>query len=275
MGEWISVSEGFSATVSVIGAITCIGLYLSPLRGVYNNYRLGVEKDELFPSYFMMYLNCVGWMIYSMLIKDKLIYFLNMVGFICGTFSSDSLFRYAAKQHLFLILKIVGAMYFGTLGAIAAYIPDPATAETTVGFITAAILEAAYIAPIINMVAAIRKRDPASVPLLPSIFYTINGFVWTLYGCFRGNPFIVVPNLTGGVIGVAQVVVYCVVSPKDQRLPFSISGLRSYKAFGENERRLSNVALDPTGKEGLVSMHSADSAHPALGHPVTNSVDEF
>lgn len=77
-----------------------------------------------------------------------------------------------------------------------------------IGFLCAAFNIVMYASPLSAMKTVVRKKSVEYMPFLLSFALLINGGIWALYGLLVHDWFIGIPNGTGFVLGVIQLVLY-------------------------------------------------------------------
>ena len=59
-----------------------------------------------------------------------------------------------------------------------------------------------YASPLSNLVAVVKTRDASSIYAPLSVISVINGSLWTIYGLFIQDYFVMGPNAFGAVTGI-------------------------------------------------------------------------
>nr|GEV82775.1 bidirectional sugar transporter SWEET4-like [Tanacetum cinerariifolium] len=74
-----------------------------------------------------------------------------------------------------------------------------------------------YVAPLSVMKLVITTKSVEYTPFFLSLFSLLNGISWTIYALIRFDPYIVIPNGLGSLLGVTQLILYCTFYKSTQR----------------------------------------------------------
>ncbi|BAF16840.1 Os05g0214300 [Oryza sativa Japonica Group] len=69
-----------------------------------------------------------------------------------------------------------------------------------------------YGSPLVAMKQVIRTKSVEFMPFYLSLFTLFTSLTWMAYGVIGRDPFIATPNCIGSIMGILQLVVYCIYS---------------------------------------------------------------
>lgn len=179
----------------VLGTILCVIMWFSSLSSI----RL-VRKTEDLGSlnpipYGIAAMNCIAWVLYSILLHDYYIFFANLFGVTLAFFYAITGLILLHKRNKpadmitfkWLEFILVGGIFFYTIlgliiGIILSGPDDLATSKTIVGTCAITFLVMYYAAPCSTIFQVISAKDSTSLHA-PMLFANLaNGAMWTIYG---------------------------------------------------------------------------------------------
>lgn len=198
--------------VAALGGVVGLALFLSPSKAVLRARSERVLGDLNPLPFTTLTANCVGWVAYSFVTDDALVYWPNALGFLLGMFYTFSCYGLADTKTrdrqlaivLFfsVVLMVVGAV--GTLGDLS-----QDDLKLLWGYTSNAILLLFYSSPLSTILLVLRTRNSSSLQLPLSVMNIINGSLWLVYGIAISDLFIAVPNGVGAVLGVVYCILIC------------------------------------------------------------------
>lgn len=200
-----------SALVSVLAALGTaggIGMALSPLptmKTIVSTKSIG--EYSVFP-YVVTFCQCGLWMTYATLTPGKGALIPVNVFIFCIELAYVGIFlKYATPDVRHKLWGTIGYVCGLTAGAIILALITPAT-SAFVGFFAVISNIIMYAAPLGVVKTVIETRSVQYMPFLLSLAGTISSFIWTCWALAARDPFVLLPNVLGFVLGVIQLVVY-------------------------------------------------------------------
>ncbi|GLJ39148.1 hypothetical protein SUGI_0797810 [Cryptomeria japonica] len=93
--------------------------------------------------------------------------------------------------------------------------------QLVVGTLSVIISIVMYASPLSVVGDVMRTKSVKYMSFLVSLFSTLNALVWSVYFIIAKDIFIVVPNGTGFLLGVTQLIVYLIYKSSEPILPIS------------------------------------------------------
>lgn len=155
-----------------------------------------------------MWANCVGWLVYSFLIKDLYVLASNEPGLVLATFMTITCYGFAddkARDTMMGSLLFFSLLLSVSGAAICFWGLTHAQAVSFWGFVTVGILLIFYAAPLSSVAEVLSTRSSAALNEPLAAMAIVNGSLWATYGWAVADPFIWGPNAVGAVFGVFQV----------------------------------------------------------------------
>ncbi|GLJ22605.1 hypothetical protein SUGI_0425360 [Cryptomeria japonica] len=220
--------------VGIIGNITSLALFLSPMKTFWGIYKLKSTQEFSGLPYVCTLFNCCLWLLYGApFVKPHSILLLtiNGAGFVLEIFYMLSFLTFALKQKKVKIIRLAIAMTVAFVMVVVVTIYALHTYNVrqllvgTLGVILSIVADAS---PLSVVGDVIRTKSVKYMPFLVSLFTTLNALVWSAYSIIAKDIFIAVPNGIGFLLGVIQLVVYLIyrssepvlrVSTELQKLP--------------------------------------------------------
>lgn len=120
----------------------------------------------------------------------------------------------APAPHERLVMWVVA--FWGTILTILAFGPfDAATRELAVGIAVNLNLIFVYGAPLSTVLTVLQTKSAKSIHAPTMFMNTTNSAFWTVYGAAVLNPYILVPNGLGTLLGFSQIVMYLLYPSKN------------------------------------------------------------
>nr|XP_043630918.1 bidirectional sugar transporter SWEET4-like [Erigeron canadensis] len=200
--------------VGIVGNVIALILFLSPVPTFIQIVKKGsVEQFSPVP-YLATFINCGIWVLYGLPMvhpHSLLVITINGTGFVIETVYLTLFIIYSdRKQRLrVLLIMVVELLFLGVLTSLVLTVAHTTKLRSTiVGSIAIAGNIMMYAAPLSVMRLVIRTKSVEFMPFFLSLFSLLNGISWTIYALIRFDPYIVLPNGLGSLLGVAQLVLY-------------------------------------------------------------------
>ncbi|KXS09968.1 hypothetical protein M427DRAFT_201379 [Gonapodya prolifera JEL478] len=196
-----------------VGVVTAIAIFVSPMKDVHGVVKSGdLGSYNPLPAAFT-FVNCLGWALYSFLVRDWFVFAANFLGALLGLYYSFQLVGVGPMGMSALIRRqMLGVLMCGTFVMLLGFsmvnilVLPQETAKNVAGIICDVVTILWYISPLSTIVSVLRTRDASSFSLPFSLTCTVNALLWLVYGLFTFSPFIWVPNSIGSLIGILQIV---------------------------------------------------------------------
>ncbi|KAI3691883.1 hypothetical protein L6452_31685 [Arctium lappa] len=207
-------AEVARTAVGVIGNVTALILFLSPVPTFVKIVKKGaVEQFSPIP-YLATFVNCGIWVLYGLPIvhpHSLLVITINGSGFLIETIYLFLFLIYSdRKQKIKVILITLAEILFLTVLAILVLTVAHTTKvrSNIVGSIAIVGNIMMYASPLSVMKLVITTKSVEYMPFSLSLFSLLNGISWTIYALIRFDPYIVIPNGLGSLLGISQLVLY-------------------------------------------------------------------
>lgn len=239
--------EGARTIVGILGNIISLVLFLSPLPTFYRIWKKkAVEQYSAMP-YLATFINCGLWVLYGLPVvqpNSMLVVTINGTGFVIEIiYLSMFLIFSAPKNRLRLVvIVVVECLFMAALSLLVLLlVHTPKRRSDIVGSICMAGNILMYAAPLSVMKMVIATKSVEYMPFFLSLFSFLNGLCWTAYALIRFDPFILVPNSIGSLLGLAQLLLYATFYRSTQRI------IAQRKAQGEVGLAKIDAERNPNG----------------------------
>ncbi|KAJ6705391.1 BIDIRECTIONAL SUGAR TRANSPORTER SWEET [Salix purpurea] len=218
------VSANLARTVvGIIGNVISLLLFLSPVPTFVQIWRKkSVEQFSPAP-YLATLINCMVWVLYGLPVvhpNSTLVWTINgtgiaieMVYLLLFLLYSDKKGRF--KVLLIVLVEVIFIALAATLVLTLAHTPRKRTA--IVGIVAVVFNTMMYASPLSVMKTVITTKSVEYMPFYVSLASFANGVAWSAYALIKFDPFILVPNGTGTLFAVAQLILYAVYYRSTQR----------------------------------------------------------
>ncbi|XP_059287589.1 bidirectional sugar transporter SWEET4-like isoform X1 [Lycium ferocissimum] len=200
--------------IGVIGNITSLILFLSPLPTFIRIWKKkSVEQFSPVP-YLATFINCGLWVLYGIpLVHPHSILILTIDGTglaIEVVYLALFLLYSERKERMKFFLIIVGEIIF--LASLAVLVltlvQTHKKRSTIVGSICMAGNILMYASPLVVTKLVMRSKSVEFMPFVLSLFSFLNAVSWTTYALIRLDAFILASNSMGIGLGLAQLLLY-------------------------------------------------------------------
>ncbi|CAL1373641.1 unnamed protein product [Linum trigynum] len=233
--------------IGIIGNVISFGLFLSPLPTFVQIWKKrSVEQFKPDP-YLTSAVNCMAWVVYGLpMINPNGLLVLTTNG--VGTFIS---FIYIAifvlyssdnkKRVKILTILLVEICFIVLLLLLVVFlVPTVSKRTLIVGVVAVVLCVINYGAPLSVLKMVIETRSVEYMPFFLSLACFANGAIWTAYALIRIEIFLVIPNGSGALLGLVQLILYATFYKSTQR---QIAERRAAEGKGA-EVDLSEVVVD-------------------------------
>nr|GME03250.1 bidirectional sugar transporter SWEET12-like [Ipomoea batatas] len=118
---------------------------------------------------------------------------------------------YSTKKTRIQTLKFLGLFVAGGFGAIllvTQFLFKSPMRLHVVGWIALVFSVCVFVAPLFIVRQVIRTKSVECMPVLLSVFLTVNAVMWFFYGLFLKDMNIALPNVLGFIFGILQIGLY-------------------------------------------------------------------
>jgi len=191
------------------GAILATVLFLGPMPAMIRARRagtLGAINASLFP---WIVVNCAAYLSLGVLRKDKNLVIANFPGFVFGLFYLFSCLILATKDNRFNVTERSEQLTLGLSSALAVVLVtsrwlSTEAANALIGNFAMVMSICMFAAPLSTVRQVLRERNSASINLGFLSGQMANCTMWTSYGAATNDPYVLVPNALGLLLGLGQ-----------------------------------------------------------------------
>ncbi|XP_022138127.1 bidirectional sugar transporter SWEET16 [Momordica charantia] len=235
--------------VGVIGNVISVLMFLSPaatFRRILR--RKSTEEFDSFP-YVCTWLSSSLWTYYGIVKPGAyLVATVNSFGVVVQSFFLAVFLIYAPPPMKTKTGILVGILDIGFL-TTAIVVSQAALGEETrigaLGFVCAGLNIIMYASPLSVMKTVVRSRSVEYMPFMLSLFFFINGGIWTFYAFLQHDWFLAVPNGMGLGLGLAELLLYGIYRNAKPLLPLKSSTTSSEKDCLTQPLIISSSTSDP------------------------------
>lgn len=200
--------------LGVIGNVTSFFLFASPLLTIWRIWKKESAEEFKFHSLHVGMMYCIMWVFYSMPFVQPgniLITTINSVGLVMYIIYNIIYYIYSVKKirRSMVLHYIVGFVFLaGLMWSSLVTFDSLASRSNFVGFFCDFFAIILYDLDLIITVKALRSKT-VKVTLLPfSLICLLNGVVWSAYALTRFDPYILIGNGIGALVGCIQLLLY-------------------------------------------------------------------
>ncbi|XP_051149299.1 bidirectional sugar transporter SWEET4-like [Andrographis paniculata] len=201
--------------LGIIGNIVSLILFVSPLPTFRRIWKKRSVEEYSAAPYLATFVNCGLWVLYGLPMvhpHSTLVVTINGAGFVIEILYLSMFLVFAGGGKKRLTVAAILAAECAFLGVLAALVLSLARTtklrSTVVGSICIAGNILMYAAPLSVMKMVIVTKSVEYMPFFVSLFSFFNGLCWSAYAFIRFDPFILAPNASGTLLGLAQLILY-------------------------------------------------------------------
>ena len=191
-----------------IGVIVSIIFFTSPVFKFINLFKRRIEyKDINIVIIIGNYISSIVWIIYGYEIKIQQIIVCYSIG---ALISLIWIWIYIVhlgkkkKSHALIYTMLLTSITFALFIILAIIIDD----TKILGEICFIVCSLSYISPTQLLIKVLNSKNYKKIPIYSAIVSAIGYSSWTLFGLFKFNANIIIPNLVGLGFALAQIILY-------------------------------------------------------------------
>ena len=212
------------------------------------------------------YISSIVWLIYGYRIKIKQITVCYSIGALISLIWIWTYLIYMGKKKIsqsLIFTILLSALTFALYIILTVIISD----IKTLGEVCFIVCSLSYISPTQLLIKVLNTKDYKLIPIYSAVIASIGYGSWTLFGLFKFNANIIIPNLVGLGFSLAQIILYRVYKNKkplaEELGNISHSVIGAVKNVVEKTVEIAN-SINQTGPE------NKGSAPPNLGLNTTS-----
>ena len=250
-----------------VGVLVSIIFFASPLPQFINLIKKKSNFTEINIIIIMgNYISSVVWLIYGYKIKIKQITVCYSIGALISLIWIWTYLIFMGKKKIsqsLIFTILLSALTFALYIVLTVIITD----IKTLGEVCFIVCSLSYISPTQLLIKVLNTKDYKLIPIYSAIIASIGYGSWTLFGLFKFNANIIIPNLVGLGFSLAQIILYRVYKNKkpltEELGNISNSVIGAVKNVVEKTVEIAN-SINQTAPE------NKGSAPPNLGLNTTN-----
>lgn len=197
-----------------IGAIVSIIFFASPLPIFINLIKKKIKYSEINILIIIgNYISSLVWLIYGYKIKIKQITVCYSLGALISLIWIWTYLIYMGKKKMtqtLIFTMILSISTFALYIVLTVIIND----KKVLGEVCFIVCSLSYISPIQLLIKVSNSKDYKLIPIYSAIISAVGYASWTLFGLFKFNATIIIPNFVGLAFALAQIVLYRVYKNK-------------------------------------------------------------
>ncbi|XP_068662258.1 bidirectional sugar transporter SWEET16-like [Aristolochia californica] len=204
--------QTLSFIVGVVGNVTSLLIFASPIPTFFRIVKSGSTEDFEGLPYVCTFLSSSLWTYYGMAKPGGyLIATVNSVGVVLEFIYVTLFLIYApplTRVKTGICVAILDVGFLGAAILVTRLVIHGTLQVTVIGLLCVGLTTVMYASPLAAMKTVITMRSVEYMPFFLSFSLFINGGIWTFYSVLERDIFVGVPNGTGFVFGVVQLILY-------------------------------------------------------------------
>jgi solute carrier family 50 protein (sugar transporter) len=197
-----------------VGVLVSIIFFASPLPQFINLIKKKSNLAEINIIIIMgNYISSVVWLIYGYKIKIKQITVCYSIGALLSLIWIWTYLIFLGKKKIsqsLIFTILLSALTFALYIVLTVIISD----IKTLGEVCFIVCSLSYISPTQLLIKVLNTKDYKLIPIYSAIIASIGYGSWTIFGLFKFNANIIIPNLVGLGFSLAQIILYRVYKNK-------------------------------------------------------------
>ncbi|OMO82798.1 SWEET sugar transporter [Corchorus capsularis] len=216
-----SVYEVCSYAAGVAGNLFAFVLFLSPIPTFQRIIRNGSTEQFSGMPYIYALLNCLICLWYGTPLVTPgviLVATVNSIGAVFQFIYISIFIRYAENRVKLKMLGFLVSIFsiFGLIVFVSLRFLDSPSRQLFVGYLSVASLISMFASPLLIINLVIKMRSVEYMPFSLSLATFLMSLAFFVYGMFKHDAFIYVPNGIGTVLGTVQLALYTYFSSASQ-----------------------------------------------------------
>ncbi|XP_042506495.1 bidirectional sugar transporter SWEET4-like isoform X1 [Macadamia integrifolia] len=246
-------AEVARTTVGILGNITSLILFLSPLPTFIQIWKKGSVEQFSPAPYLATLLNCMIWLVYGLpLVHPHSMLLITINGSGCLielTFVLLFLFYSDGRKRFRVLVMLMLEFAFVASVAILVLTLSHTISRRSlvVGSVCVFFGTLMYAAPLAVLKLVITTRSIEYMPFFLSLASFVNSICWTAYAVIRFDLFITIPNSLGILFGLVQLILYGKFYKSTQRQ------IEARKRQGKGDMGLPEVVLIQDSKKMIIN----------------------
>nr|GMC97946.1 bidirectional sugar transporter SWEET7 [Ipomoea batatas] len=210
--------------VGIVGNVISFILFLSPVPTFVKIWKKkSVEQFSAVP-YLATFVNCALWVLYGLPMvhpHSQLVVTTNGIGLAIEIVYLLLFLIYSDAKKRLRILFIIGVeiVFVAALAVLVLTLAHTWKLRSAiVGSICMVGNIMMYASPLAVMKLVISTKSVEYMPFFLSLFSFANAVSWTAYAFIRIDPYILAPNGMGGLLGLAQLILYALYYNSTKRI---------------------------------------------------------
>ncbi|CAI5744701.1 unnamed protein product [Peronospora destructor] len=225
----------------VITVITSIMIRFSLLPEFQRMRKMNSTGDMSVLPCVMLYANCYLLWWYSYAVDNIIPLFLTAtLGVVTGAFLAVFFYKWTAHKRdvmkVFIISGVVMLLetFYGVIAFLGWTNQDRSSTGTTLGVLVIISSVGFYASPLATIRHVVQTKTSFSMPLTTGVVNVVDSFCWVIYAILIDDVFILVPHVSGALLGSTQLIltfIYPRKAPYDGQIdsatmmdPFAVGG---------------------------------------------------
>eukprot|EP01130_Rhizamoeba_saxonica_P000421 TRINITY_DN10379_c0_g1_i1.p1 TRINITY_DN10379_c0_g1~~TRINITY_DN10379_c0_g1_i1.p1 ORF type:complete len:254 (+),score=10.64 TRINITY_DN10379_c0_g1_i1:355-1116(+) len=197
--------------VPSIGVVTGTIMFLSSIPTVLK-VRKSMKIGQVNPIPYSLITDlCLIWTLYGMFIGDYFVTAANGPGVVIGLYYTISVLgcKMSERKKLITELVLLIGMSLILASAVVAFMivkDNTEAGKSILGWVGILFIFAFFLSPSLTIKKVITSKNSKSLDWRLSMAQLGNAALWTTYGCFSGDPFLIAPNVWGAANAIIQII---------------------------------------------------------------------
>eukprot|EP00270_Netrium_digitus_P011779 TRINITY_DN3762_c0_g1_i1.p1 TRINITY_DN3762_c0_g1~~TRINITY_DN3762_c0_g1_i1.p1 ORF type:complete len:244 (+),score=64.90 TRINITY_DN3762_c0_g1_i1:186-917(+) len=213
------INGGVEASLGAVGTLAAVLMFFSPVTTIQRIMR-NKSTEEFSPFPFVStLLNCSVWVVYSLpsvTPNRSSLLVTNFLGAAAQVFFVAVFAKFAKDRPKQLLQQLLGV--YGTAMAVLfvliSYVLPADNVSTVVGFMGMILTVVMFAAPLSAVAVVMRTGNVDFMPLSLTVMALICSIVWSMYGAYVRDVYVLVPNALGVLLGLIQLSLYIILSQR-------------------------------------------------------------
>ncbi|XP_025093649.1 sugar transporter SWEET1-like isoform X1 [Pomacea canaliculata] len=194
------LASGFSTLCQLVGIQLCVQII-----------RKGAT-DLMSPVPFIaFFVGACLWTKYGLMQNDANLVLSNIFALLLQLVYIGVFYVYTIKKsHFYRLLTVGAVILFLPLIYVQYFENDPAVGVHHLGLVCCCMSVCCTGSPLATLRDVLRTKSTESMSFLLCFFNFVAALAWFVYGLLLKDSFIIIPNIIGGILGLTQVILFCI-----------------------------------------------------------------